>query len=195
MKKIYAIRNDGIKFKELDLNTMDVVNNAPDDIVMSDIIGFHRSNTSMKSWWKTPETKFTNIDGGPSGSNPDVSLWTGGAGSSLVFSPKAYRILNELLQSSGEFLPVKIGDETYHIFNCFILGEADEDKSEYEYVDGVEFGLKYLVFKESATEHLVFKSTFQGCLTLFCGDRFKNAVEGFGLQGIIFDTNLIQIFD
>ena len=192
MKKLYAIRKDAPNYKQLDLGILDITRHAPDTINLDDIYEFSKNNTAMKSWWKTPETKFIDYGDEPPSLLPDISCWID---ATLVLSPKAYRMLGGLLQPAGEFLPVLVRDETYYIFNCFILGEADEVKSEYEYVDGVEFGLKYLVFKESATEHLVFKSTFQGCLTLFCGDRFKNAVEGFGLQGIIFDTNLIQIFD
>ena len=166
MMSLYAIRNDGLKFKALDLTSMDVVNNAPEEIDVSDIIGFHRQNTSMKTWWKTPETRFEDIKGVPTGAIPDISLWSGGAGSSLVLSPKAYRTLKDSLQAYGEFLPVEVAGETYHIFNCLTFGDVDDAQVEREYVDGTEFGLKHIGFKDSVNNLLVFKTTIDGCMTL-----------------------------
>ncbi len=195
MMQLYAIRNDGLKFKELDLTSADIVDTAPEIIPMSDIIGFHRNNIAMATWWVTPETDFIDIDDAPSGAIPDITLWTGGAGSSLVLSPKSFRYLGDLLQSYGEFLPVKISDEIYYIFNCLILGEADNDKTEQEYVDGEAFGLRHIEFVEGVTKHLVFKSTVDGCTSLFCGDQFKEVIESFNLCGVIFDTNLVEAFD
>ena len=194
MNNIYAIRNDGIKFLDLDLEILDVTRNAPDSIDEDDIIDFSLNNTAMKSWWKTPETKFMNVDGEgePNSPIPDVSIWID---ASLVLTPKAYRLLGDLLKSSGEFLPVSAGDETYYIFNCFVFGEEDENKSKYEVVDGNVFGLESLVFKESASELLAFKSKLQSCLTLFCNEQFKEAVESFELSGIVFDSNLMEVFD
>ena len=192
MNKIYAIRKDAPNYKQLDLGILDITRHAPNTINLDDIYEFSKNNTAMKSWWKKPETKFIDYGGEPPSLLPDISCWID---ATLVLSPKAYRMLGELLQPSGEFLPVLVRDETYHIFNCLVPGEADEKNSVFEYVNGNRFGLEHLEFMDSASELLVFKSTLQSCLTLFCNERFKNAVEGFGLQGIIFDTNLIQIYD
>lgn len=195
MTQFYAIRNDGIKFKDLDLTTMDVLHTAPETIPMDDILGFHRNNTTMAKWWVTPETGFINNADVPEGAVPDIALWSGGSGSALVLSPKSFRYLGDLLQSYGEFLPVKVNGETYYIFNCLVLGEADDSKTVMEYAYEDEFGLKSIGFKDSVNEHIVFKSTIDACITLFCGDRFKEAVESFELRGIIFDTNLVEVFD
>jgi hypothetical protein len=197
---LYAIRNDGYKFKELSLNTADVARHAPDDVPLTDVVGYYHLNIAMRSWWHTPETSFKDIHGVPKGAIPDISLWTGGAGSSLVLSPKAFRMLEDLLASSGEFLPVtvkheKYEDQTFHIFNCLVLADADEAQTEHEYIDGVQFGLKHIGFTDSVANLLVFKSPINNCMSLFCGERFKEAVESFGLTGVIFDENLIEVFE
>lgn len=192
---LFAIRNDGYEYQELDLTSMDVVNNAPEDIPMADIIGFHRNNTAMQSWWQTPETRFIHNEGTTSGPIPDIRLWSGGANSSLVLSPTAWRLLGELMQPYGEFLPVKADGETCQIFNCLTLAEADETRTSHEYVDGAEFGLKQLAFTEDAESLLLFKTTADACTTLFCNERFKDAVESFNLSGITFDENLIEVFE
>lgn len=195
MTTMYAVRNDGYKFKELDLTTMDIVHSAPDNIAIADIVGFHNVNTEMGAWWKIPETKFVNIEGQSRSRLPDICLWTGGSGSSLVLSPRARRLLGDLLKDYGELLPVIVGGETYHIFNCRRVEESAPENLEHEYVDGVEFGLKNVSFKESASELIVFKSPVNGCTSLFCGEQFKNAVIDFSLAGVIFDENLIEEFD
>ncbi len=191
MTQFYAIRNDGVKFQALDLEILDITRHLPNNIELHGVLEFSQKNTAMSAWWKTPETEFINIEGEPTSPIPDISLWID---ATLVLSPKAYRMLSEILKVSGEFLPVTVGDETYYIFNCFTLGEEDETKSKFEQHEGVSLGLEYLTFKESAAELLIFKSSLQSCLTLFCGDRFKNAVDSFELTGIIFDKNLIEVF-
>ena len=195
MNQLYAIRNDGINYQELDLEILDILDmndNPPANVDLDDILDFNVRNTAMKSWWPTPDTKFKNIEGASSSSIPDISYWID---ASLVLSPKAYRMLGDMLQPSGEFLPVSVGKDTYYIFNLFVLGEADVEKCKHDIHDDIQLGLNHLEFKESAAQHLIFKSTYESCLTVFCSDRFKNAVEDLGLKGIIFDTNLIEIFD
>lgn len=198
--QLYAIRNDNYKYKELSLNTADVACHAPEDVHVTDVIGYHHRNTAMRSWWPHVETSFKDIHGVPKEEIPDISLWTGGSGSSLVLSPKAFRMLKDMLAPLGEFLPVIIKDEkyedqTFHIFNCLILADADESQTEYEYVDGVQFGLKHIGFTNAVADLLVFKSHVNNCMSLFCGERFKAAVESFELAGVVFDENLIEVFE
>ncbi len=192
MSQIYAIRNDYNHHKELDLETMDIARHAPDDIDLDDILGFSLANKPMNSWWVAPETKFLDVNDLPDSPIPDVSVWA--AGACLILSPKAHRMLGELLQSSGEFLPVIIENETYHIFNCLTLGEEDDAKSSFRYENEIKLGLKYLEFKKDEFDKVIFKSKLETCLTLFCNERLKDAVESFDLTGVIFDKNLIEIF-
>ena len=192
MSQVFAIRDDGEKFKELDLEILDVTRHAPDDSEFDHIIDFCLHNTAMKSWWKAPNTEFIGAEIEPPLPIPDISRWID---SSLVLSPKAYRILGEMLLDSGEFLPVFIEDETFYIFNCFVEGEADEEKSEFNYAGDMQMELKTLEFKPSASELLVFKTKLESCLTLYCGGRFKDAVETYDLTGIIFDEKLITVYE
>ncbi len=191
MKQFYAIRNDGVKFKTLDLKILDVNRNSPDDLELEDVIEFSKRNTKMSAWWKAPETDFISINGDESDAIPDISMWVDAA---LVLSPKAYRLLSDLLKPFGEFLPVHVQKETYYLFNCLTTGEEDSDKCKFEKHKGITLGLERLTFKESVQDLVVFKSPLQNCLTVFCGDRFKGATESFELSGIKFDTNLIEKF-
>lgn len=190
MSKIHAIRDGGLKFKELDLEIRDIRRQRPEDVLLDDVLKFHIRNTAMAAWWKTPETEFiSQVD--PNAAIPDISPWIY---SSLVLSPKAYRYLGELLKDSGEFLPVLADGETYWIFNCFVAIDPNDEKCQYDYEqdDGVKMEITHLEFQDSASNNLVFKTPAEFCVTLFCNEKFKDIIDSFKLTGIAFDENLIQ---
>lgn len=188
MSSIYAIRDDGIKFKELDLELTDLISLKPDHVSLDDLLEFHMRNTRMSSWWKPLDVTFEARPANPKGSIPDLSGWND---ATLVLSPRAFRILGELLEPYGEFLPVSVEGETFHIFNCSTTVKADEESSEHGHAGGMQLGLKRLELREDAKETLIFKVPFESCLTLYCNNRFKSAVEDFDLTGVIFDKNLL----
>lgn len=188
MNKIFAIRKDSPTYKALDLDILDVTRNLPDNIDVDSIYDFSQLNTSMASWWDMPDTQYIDYYGEGKSLIPDISCWVD---ATLVLSPKAHRLLKDLLNDSGEFLPVSISGETHYIFNCFTLGEVNEEACTFNNEEGMQAGLKHIEFKESAKELIIFKATIEGCLTLFCNQRFRDMVESFELQGIIFDEALI----
>lgn len=191
MPNIYAIRNDE-KYQELDLEIDDVLSFSPDQIDMDDVLEFHIRNTAMKSWWKTPVVEFIDLTETDNAQVPDIRHWVD---SGLILSPKAYRLLGQSLQPCGEFLPLLVGDETYQLFNCFTVGDADDEKSQFEYYEGQRLGIVKLVFDDEAANNLIWKTPLESCLSLFCSDRLKNIVETYELTGIWFDQNLIQYVD
>lgn len=184
---VYAIRRDIPDYQMLDLDLLDVTRNLPDGVDLDSVYDFSQLNTAMASWWETPETRYINT-GSKKAQIPDISCWID---ATLVLSPRAYRLLKDTLSNSGEFLPVQIGNDAHHIFNCFALGRPDEGKCVFNSEEGMEAGLKHLELDPSASNLLVFKVKLEGCLTLFCTERFKDIIDSFGLKGVTFDDNLI----
>ena len=191
MSKIYAIRNDGFGYQSLDFTLLDIARFAPEDIDPDTVLDFSRSNTRLADWWQTPDTRFIANEGVENKGIPDISTWIG---ASLVLSPKAYRYLGDTLKGFGELLPVKVSGEVFYIFNCLEKGEENPEQCEYEMLGAVPVQLLSLGFRESVQSCPVFKSDYEACLTVFCNQRFMNAVEEFNLTGIIFDENLVQQF-
>lgn len=191
MPNSYAIIN-AEKYQVLDLEIDDVLNFSPDNIDMDDVLEFHSRNTAMKSWWKTPVVEFINLTETDHAPVPDICHWID---SGLILSPKAYRLLGESLQPYGEFLPLLVGEENYQLFNCFTVGDADEENSQFEYYEGQKLGIVKLVFEDQAVDNLIWKTPLESCLSLFCSDRLKDMVESYELTGIWFDTNLVQYTD
>lgn len=189
---VYALRNDFEKYQDLDYEILDILNAAPEGTGVDNIVKFSIHNTAMKSWWKAPHTQFIKNEGAEDSVIPEICCWND---ATLVLSPKAYRLLGDMLSHSGELLPVIVGDDTYYIFNCLEFGEEDEEKCRFEYIDGERYGIEYLEFTSGVEEKLVFKSKLESCVTLFCSERFKEIVMSYGLAGLVFDKNLIQVFE
>src|SRR6218665_3064488 len=110
---IYKVENDGFRFQELDLNVFDFQRYFPDEISTLELHQFAENNLSLSKYWPSMKTDFSTIEGGEN-LLPDVSCWIG---ATLLLSPKAYRLLGELLKPFGEFLPIWIDDQAYQIFN------------------------------------------------------------------------------
>jgi hypothetical protein len=183
----YAIRKDMPDYQVLDLDLLDVTRNLPDEIDLDSIYDFSQLNTAMASWWQAPETRYVST-GSKNGQIPDISCWVD---ATLVLSPKAYRLLKDTLERSGEFLPVEVGGDLHYIFNCFAFGQSDENKCIFNDEEGMKAGLKHLELDPSASDLLVFKVRLEGCLTLFCTKRFKDIIGSFELKGVTFDDELV----
>lgn len=155
---IYSIERDGYKYKELDLEVSDFIDVFPEDIDYVSAQEFSENNISLASSWELLKTDFSEIEGHEN-LIPDISTWID---ATLLLSPKAKRLLGETLAEYGEFLPIKINDETFEIFNCLTLRETKE------------------------ASDLIFKSADSHCANLYCQQRFKDLVEDLDLQGVVF---------
>lgn len=188
MSQFYTVRNIDYAFKELDLNTLDVLGDNDRNLDLDIILDFNSRSTPLAPYWPKLATEF--IAGENQNSPiPDISYWLE---ASLVLSPRAYRLLGDALKQCGELLPVQAEGDTYYIFNCLTVGEDDKDNCSFKQVEGIDFELERLTFKDSNAEHFIFKSEMDAYRNLFCSDRFKQAVEEFGLTGISFDESLID---
>lgn len=188
MQPVYAVRDDGIKFQELDLDITDLFDLRPSSVSLNDLLEFHTRNTRLTPWWKEIEAAFEARPANPDGAIPDLCTWND---ATLVLSPRASRYLGDLLEPYGELLPITVRGESFYIFNCLTTVEADEQKSKVEYEGNTRLGLKHIELADDAGGTLVFKVPLESCLTLYCNERFKDAVETFKLSGVVFDRNLL----
>jgi len=188
MSNVYLIVNDGFKYKEFTLRITDVMEIAPSEINQREVMKFNYFNISMKNWWHGLTASFNNIVGDPPADIPDISEWHGG---SLVFSRKAYDCLYALLEPHGEFLPVDCDGEIFFVFNCFTLALVDERNSEQNIMDGTFMGIKKIVFNPlDLPGKTIFKTKYDRCFSLYCGDELVQKVNDSGLTGIQFRTHL-----
>lgn len=179
---IYAIRQDGFKYQELDLRVNDFIDHFPEGTEYMQAQKFSLNNIAMSAFWPSMKTGFSKIEDGEN-HIPDITDWID---ATLVLSPDAYRYTKTFMEPFGEFLPIHIDGKTHQIFNCLTTAETDSAKCTED----------KLVFDEkSVGEKLLFKSPDQHCLDVFCTDRFKDLVESYGLKGLVFDSALSGPFD
>lgn len=194
MNNIYRIENDGFKFKWLGLEIHDIVDLAPQEYSLKQLHRFPLHNLSLSSWWEKVETTFKPNFDMADAPIPDIAVWLGYA--SLVLNEKAYDAIGSMLKEFGEFLPIASDGVTYHIFNCRTLVDTDEQHSRKTMFDGLPIGVEKFVFADNHTnDQIVFKSEYNSCVDLFCGDALKNAVEKHQLNGVAFSKDLVPQFD
>jgi hypothetical protein len=190
---IFAIRNDGYDFQELDLKIDDVIDSRPNDVDEDSVLDFSLLNYPMARWWPTPDTEFVTIDNDQTAPIPDISKWID---ASLVLSAKAFRLLGDTLKEWGEILPITVGSENFYIFNCLTFGAVQKDLCEKSFYKGEEVGLKSIVFDHTdVAEKVIFKTDLNSCMELYCGDRLKNVIEEYKLTGVIFSERLVEDFN
>lgn len=188
---IFAIRNTPTHFQQLALQLPELFSHVPDSIDIDQVLAFSQLNASLAAWWPTPETHFIPVVDSANTDIPDISQWLY---ASLVLSPRAYAVLYEHLHTYGEFLPINVGEERFYIFNGLTFAEEDEAQCLSERQGDETLGLKKLVFKAQAEELLVFKSALENAATLYCNERFRQTVEEHQLTGVVFGSQLIEVF-
>lgn len=171
--QIYLIENDGFRYQELDLHINDFIEEFPDDMDTLTIHDFSKHNLALAKYWPDMRTGFSQIEGGEN-LVPDVTCWVG---ATLLLSPRAYRLLADLLRPFGELLPLWIEKDLYYIFNCLTVCDAEGDDS---------YQFKFV--SSSVGGKALFKPPMDFDCSLFCLEQFKNAVEDFELKGVLFSN-------
>jgi hypothetical protein len=161
---IYKIDNDDFRYQELDLFIDDFIDAFPADMSDIAIHDFSRNNLALAPHWPSMVTGFSIIEGREN-FIPDIAVWID---ATLLLSPKAYRLLGDLLLPFGEFLPIHIDDEIYQIFNCLTVIDLNGDLN------------ATVAFKPSKVSNEIE-------MAVYCTDRLKEAIQSFGLQGIVFE--------
>lgn len=123
---------------------------------------------------------------------PDLCVFEG----RLFLNAKAYEAVAELIKSDGEFLDVI--DENGNRGFVFTPLHVAED------VDGLDLALskknewgdvEHLAFKEGAVKNWsVFRTKFNGYMTLHCNANLKMAIEDAQLTGLYITNDLANIF-
>ncbi|MGI9283008.1 MAG: hypothetical protein ACR2PX_25715 [Endozoicomonas sp.] len=124
---------------------------------------------------------------GTGSENMDVAIWQ----RNLCFSPESYLKLASKLKAYGEFLPITVEGETWHIFNITHTLDADPAQSRKACVDGEESTYVEAIGFLPDQEDLIFKSTYDGCMGIYCQDSFIEMVKD--LTGIEFSSDLRSI--
>jgi len=188
---VYKISFDYTNFLNLDLDLEALADRVCETMGEDEFFSHSLNNLPLNEHWVDIGAKF--IDVGLQNSRaPDITLWNS---SSLMLSPAAFSILEHRLNPLGEFLPITINNSTYHIFNCLNLVDVDESNSEIEYLSGIWQGVKTIAFNTGTEEkNLVFKTQFDRCSALYCGQELLDIINSNNLEGLNFNQDLLAQF-
>ena len=124
---------------------------------------------------------------------PDISVWNS---SCLVLSSKAKEVLEPMLASIGEFLPL---EDNFFVFNCLdsIAGDAiDGSQSAFDIdtEESMHIPKKLILLDDKIAGKVLFKPGFAHNSFLLCDSAFKDVVVKHHLGGVAFEENLAKIF-
>lgn len=186
MTQYYRIQPELKEYMRFQLDNFDFLDKLGDEFELSDL------GKPIQHAWKPVKGKY--YPGVGARNMPDISTWEADM---LILNQKAYVQIGELLQPYGELLPVDVESGTCYLFNLLArLPEnvIDTDRSEYEYFEEEPVGFRTLYFDgmHIPEDQLLFGVQSHFAYNLYCGDRFKHLMEEKGLQGLVFNTTLID---
>lgn len=191
---VYQLKHIPKTYKALQLDVMTIAEKLGDYGLITTLMNAPLTRESLAGKWKSIETSLQSLSA--SGNNtPDISLWDS---QGLYLSAKAYDALADALQDDGEFLSIVVDGKPAYLFNCRVFGQEDLSLTERKYLDGEPDGVASLVFDEAElrkSNRHVFRSKLQGCTALYASEKFKQLCEAHNLNGVTFDTDLLNIFD
>lgn len=189
---IYQIKNDDEKYQILNFDPQalyELYADNPETVDM--IMAQPDTNVSLKDIWKEMTCSFHSASRKGTPVKPNITYFM----SFLALDDKSFSVLSPLLEPYGEFLTIDADGEQYWLFNCLSFGKEDHDECVFEYSNGIQIGLKKLVFQQDdVDEKPVFKSKLLYGEPLFCSSVFKKAYDEADLEGLVFDEDLLSIF-
>ncbi|MCG3737975.1 hypothetical protein [Vibrio cincinnatiensis] len=188
---IYQLKPDFERFKTFELDVVTLAEQLGNVELIDTLMGAPATSESLKTIWNDGVS--FDFDGDSAQKNePDITTWDV---SFLVMSKQAYEVVRSELEKVGEFLPIEIGNKPFFVFHCLSFGLEDTGLTEMEYQGGYPIGLKSLAFVEPDIRFkAVFKSKLQGAGKLFATERLKKLCDENRLQGLRFDTDLVDPF-
>lgn len=170
--KLYKVANSGFDYQELDLEIDDLINYFPEHLTTDEIYSFSQLNLALTGFWPKFKTGFSTIEG-EKNLLPDITYWIG---ATLLLSPRAGRLLGDLLAQYGELLPVRIDGEDYSLFNCLrvLEGVGDPDIDE----------TPKFTLDNAAPD--IFKPSAPFLPRIYCTQKMVDTVMAYGLNGVDF---------
>jgi len=181
---IYRLNYDYDNYPRIDVSTNEDEDKLPEGKLSL------TPNIEKLSYWVTLNGSLEYVgDASSETPCPELSDWF----SSLVLSRKAKDKIGDRLEKYGELLPLSIDGEERFYFNILNTSDAiDPFNTKRLEIDGIDFGIKQIVFLEHEVKDLfIFMTEYDGFSYLYCTDAFKDMIEGSGLSsGWTFHKNL-----
>jgi len=148
---------------------------------------FNAEPKPYREVWKPLEIEFRPCEGSRATQVPDVSENFG----RLFLSERAFDVLGELLQQSGECLPVTFGGRTGYIFNPTVTAEQHNAVIQSATAYDEHGNLAHFAFDESKLAGVsVVKTSLDLYKGIFCGEQLRDLCATEGLTGVTFSPDV-----
>lgn len=137
--------------------------------------------------WKPLEIEFRPCDGSKATEVPDVSENFG----RLFLSERAFSVLGDLLEQSGECLPVTFGDRKGYIFNPTSTAEQHDAVVQSVTTYDEHGNLAHFAFDEARLAGVsVFKTDLDLYKGVYCKEQIRDLCNTEGLTGVTFSPDV-----
>lgn len=118
---------------------------------------------------------------------PDLAVDKG----RLFLSIKAYESLKPLIENDGEFLPVTYENGSGYFYIPLRVAEVDPattHRDQWEEIVSLGFD------EEHVKDWSLFRTEYNACMSLYCQEKIKKAIEEDQLTGLYITNDLANIF-
>lgn len=182
MNKVYRVDYDYDRYKAMYISALQLVH------ILAGKTGNDAGGSLASNWMNIEASLEQRKIDALCDNTPDITFWH----HSLALSEHALSKLESELEDLGEFLPVKVNNQSWYVFNLLTKADSyiDMQNSEKDIENNTQVGIKSLCFS-STPEHLIFKTDYDSNVRIFCTDKFKNLIEDNELSGLRFDLNFV----
>jgi len=182
---LYSIYSDE-KYRTPDFNDVQIREIFGDDIHQQFNVNYNP--VPYANNWQVLDVNFDDDGSGLEGSLiPDISVHHG----RIFLSIAAYDVLKNILANDGEFLPVRVSGADAYFFNPLRKAEDVDGLNEKLSIKNEWGDIENTAFHEDRIhKFMIFKSEFDHWYSAYCREAVKDAVEGAGLKGVFFTSNL-----
>lgn len=186
---IYRLRFDRFNFMTFDIWPDEVEEKLGDMFILD--------SPEWRQFWKPLNAQFSDMsDAGGVIKIPDITCWFT---DNLALNKTAFDALSNILRGYGELLPCQCEGIPYwvlHVTHKTGLDAVNLTKSERIVEAGGYIDMQSLVFNEDKLKDvLIFKTEFSNYRNIYCTEKFKSLIEGLGLKGLLFSTDLAGIYE
>lgn len=181
---IYKVHSNHRKFQSICFDTNDYLDVLDPSIGEQKAMMLTVLNEPVAEHWRPIELGYFANEG--TTEFADVSIWNSGL---ILMNTKAYKSLNPVLDSYGEFLPCELHEQPAYIFNALVIKAREAANVTYKTKNGHLQQVESLAF-DSTCDEPVFKHQDELSFNLYCSEAFKQACEIGQLKGIYFTSDL-----
>lgn len=183
---IYKIQPNLFKFKQFTLDADEIEEKLGEDC----LIFMDSRPTHYAPIWKTLQVEF--FDEYPGGSDikqrPDIMPDLLGK---LFLNEKAFKVLAPLLETAGEFLPVKFDNQRGAIFNPLLIADelqaVDTARTTFDQWDAL---IAPAFIDDRLQDAPIFRTALDSFRGIYCGEAVKKAIETAGFSGVVLSEDL-----